>query len=405
MSAAADEMQVPNPDSAKSTERRALGVACGAHALHDGYTDLVYILLPIWQNEFGLGFAALGLMRTVFSGTLASFQIPAGFLAERFGAVTVLALGTALAGFGYVLAGFSNGVALLVAALFVGGLGASTQHPLASSLIAHAFAGSRSLKALGTYNFAGDIGKMTLPAVAAFLFIVLPWRQVLMLLGCLGGLAALAIFFAMPHFRDHAAAPRKSDGSASPGVPVPAYGFPLLLSVGVIDSATRMAFLTFLPFVLTAKGASLQTVGLALTLVFAGGAAGKLVCAFIGARIGAVATVWLTEMVTACGIVALLPLPLEAALVLLPVVGIALNGTSSVLYGSVPDLVEPAWRQRAFSIFYTGTIGAGAVSPAIYGLLGDAVGVPTALLIVAAVVLVTLPITLMLRPVLVARPS
>jgi MFS family permease len=405
MSAAADDMQVPNPDSAKSTERRALGVACGAHALHDGYTDLVYILLPVWQNEFGLGFAALGLMRTVFSGTLASFQIPAGFLAERFGAVAVLALGTALAGFGYVLAGFSNGVAFLVAALFVGGLGASTQHPLASSLIAHAFAGSRSLKALGTYNFAGDIGKMMLPAVAAFLFIVLPWRQVLMLLGCLGGLAALAIFFAMPRFRDHAAAPRKSDGSASPGVPVPAYGFPLLLSVGVIDSATRMAFLTFLPFVLTAKGASLQTVGLALTLVFAGGAVGKLVCAFIGARIGAVATVWLTEMVTACGIVALLPLPLEAALVLLPVVGIALNGTSSVLYGSVPDLVEPAWRQRAFSIFYTGTIGAGAVSPAIYGLLGDAVGVPTALLIVAAVVLVTLPITLMLRPVLVARPA
>jgi MFS family permease len=405
MSAAADEMQVPNPDSAKSTERRALGVACGAHALHDGYTDLVYILLPVWQNEFGLGFAALGLMRTVFSGTLASFQIPAGFLAERFGAVAVLALGTALAGFGYVLAGFSNGVAFLVAALFVGGLGASTQHPLASSLIAHAFAGSRSLKVLGTYNFAGDIGKMTLPAVAAFLFIVLSWRQALMLLGCLGGLAALAIFFAMPHFRDNPATPRESNSSASPGVPVPAYGYPLLLSVGVIDSATRMAFLTFLPFVLTAKGASLQTVGLALTLVFAGGAAGKLVCAYIGARIGAVATVWLTEMVTACGIVALLPLSLEAALVLLPVVGIALNGTSSVLYGSVPDLVEPAWRQRAFSIFYTGTIGAGAVSPAIYGLLGDAVGVPTALLIVAAVVLVTLPITLMLRPVLVARPA
>jgi len=85
------------------------------------------------------------------------------------------------------------------------------------------------------------------------------------------------------------------------------------------------------------------------------------------------------------------------------VVGIALNGTSSVLYGSVPALVEPAWRQRAVSIFYTGTIGAGAVSPAIYGLLGDAVGIPTALFVVAAVVLVTLPITLVLRPVLLAR--
>jgi MFS family permease len=179
----------------------------------------------------------------------------------------------------------------------------------------------------------------------------------------------------------------------------------MLLSVGVIDSATRMAFLTFLPFVLTAKGASIQSVGLALTLVFAGGAAGKLVCAHIGARIGAVATVWLTEAVTAIGIVALLPLPLEAAFVLLPIVGIALNGTSSVLYGSVPDLVDPAWRQRAFSIFYTGTIGAGAVSPAIYGLLGDAIGISAALVVVAALVLVTLPITLVLRPALMARAS
>jgi FSR family fosmidomycin resistance protein-like MFS transporter len=384
----------------KSDERRAVGVACGAHALHDGYTDLIYVMLPIWQNEFGLGFAALGLMKTVFSGTLASFQIPAGFLAERFGAPIVLALGTVLAGFGYCLAGLSNGFMLLVASLFVAGLGASTQHPLASSLIAHAFAGPRSLRALGTYNFAGDIGKMTLPAAASLLFVVLPWREAVALLGGIGVLAAIVIFIAMPRFRDEAVAPHKTEAAGSSSAGLRRYGFPLLLSVGVIDSATRMAFLTFLPFVLTAKGASLPTVGLALTLVFAGGAAGKLVCAFIGARIGAVATVWLTETMTALGIVALLPLSLEAALVLLPMVGIALNGTSSVLYGSVPDLVVPARRQRAFSIFYTGTIGAGAVSPAIYGLLGDAVGVTSALIVVAAGVLLTLPITLALLPAL-----
>jgi MFS family permease len=384
----------------KQDERLALGVACGAHALHDGYTDLVYVMLPIWQSEFGLGFAALGLMRTVFSGTLASFQIPAGFLAERFGAAAVLALGTAMAGLGYICAGLSGGVVGLVIALFIGGLGASTQHPLASSLIAHAFSGTRSLKALGTYNFAGDIGKMTVPAAATLLILVLPWRDALMLLGALGAIGALAIFLFIPRLGDEIAASQKKDAGVRASGAVGAYAFPLLLSVGVIDSATRMAFLTFLPFVLTAKGASLQTVGLALTLVFAGGAVGKLVCAFIGARIGAVATVWLTEAVTAFGIIALLPLPLEAAMVLLPVVGIALNGTSSVLYGSVPALVEPQRRQRAFSIFYTGTIGAGAVSPAIYGVLGDAVGVSIALTVIAAIVLVTLPITFILRPAL-----
>jgi MFS transporter, FSR family, fosmidomycin resistance protein len=384
---------------AKGVEQRAMGVACGAHALHDGYTDLIYVMLPIWQHEFGLGYAALGLMKTVFSGALAGFQIPAGFIAERFGSAIVLALGTALAGIGYVLAGFSGGVATLVAALFVGGLGASTQHPLGSSLIAHAFAGPRSLKALGTYNFAGDIGKMTLPAAASLLFVVLPWRHALMLLGGLGVVAAAAIYVAMPRVATDTPVQKKGVDGVARGAP-PLYGFPLLLSVGVIDSATRMAFLTFLPFVLTAKGASLPTIGASLTLVFAGGAAGKLVCAFIGARLGAVATVWLTEAVTALGIVALLPLSLDAALFLLPVIGVALNGTSSVLYGSVPDLVEPARRTRAFSIFYTGTIGAGAVSPAIYGVLGDAVGVTSALMVVAGVVLLTLPLTLVLRPAL-----
>ncbi len=389
----------------KSGERRAAGVAFGAHALHDGYTDLVYVMLPVWQSEFGLGFAALGLMKTVFSGTMAAFQIPSGLLGERFGAPLVLALGTALAGFGYCLAGLSDSFVLLVAALFVGGLGASTQHPLASSLIAHAFSGARSRTALGTYNFAGDIGKMTVPATASLLLVVLPWREALALLGGVGIIAAIVIYVLMPRYRDAQAALEKKSEAKRGTSRIGAYGFPLLLSIGVIDSATRMAFLTFLPFVLTAKGASLPAIGLALTLVFAGGAAGKLICAWIGARIGTVATVWLTETITAVGIVALLPLSLEAALVLLPIVGIALNGTSSVLYGSVPDLVTPAKRQRAFSIFYTGTIGAGAVSPAIYGLLGDIVGVTTALMVIAAAVLLTLPITLALRPALADAPN
>ena len=67
--------------ASKRDERRALGVACGAHALHDGYTDLIWLALPIWQAEFALSYAAVGLLRTIFSGTTASLQIPASLLA------------------------------------------------------------------------------------------------------------------------------------------------------------------------------------------------------------------------------------------------------------------------------------------------------------------------------------
>src|SRR5207237_7737876 len=131
-------------------------------------------------------------------GAMASFQIPAGLVAERLGAAAVLALGTVLAGLGYCLAGASTGFAMLMAALFVGGLGASTQHPLASTLMARAFAGPRSMKALGTYNFAGDLGKMTVPAAASLLLLAVSWRPALALLGLVGLAAAAAIFILPP---------------------------------------------------------------------------------------------------------------------------------------------------------------------------------------------------------------
>ena len=406
MSVAGDRAADAATESAvRRDERRAAGVACSAHALHDGFTDVIFVLLPVWQREFGLGYAEVGMLRGIYAGTMATFQIPAAMLAERLGTAPVLALGTALAGVGYCLAGVSTGFALLVMALFVGGLGASVQHPLGSALVARAFAGPRSLKALGTYNFAGDIGKMSVPAAAALLLTVMTWQPAVVLLGVTGIACAVVIFVATPRYGPEPAVEAKAGSGVAGAAPVAVsrIAFPVLLSIGVIDSAIRMAFLTFLPFLLTAKGASLPTIGLALTLVFAGGAAGKLVCAFIGARIGTIATVWLTEGLTAALILALLPLSLEAGMLLLPVIGVALNGTSSVLYGSVPDLVAPERRTRAFSIFYTGSIGAGALAPPLFGIVGDLVGVTTALVVVACVVLLTLPLALVLKPALPAR--
>ena len=134
--------------------------------------------------------------------------------------------------------------------------------------------------------------------------------------------------------------------------------------------------------------------------MFAGGAAGKLVCGFVGARLGVLTTVLITEGATAMGILALLPLTMGAAFVLLPIIGVALNGTSSVLYGTVPELVTAERRESAFGVFYTGTIGAGALAPALYGLLSDAIGLTPAMPFVAAVVLLTLPLAWQLTRVL-----
>jgi MFS family permease len=388
---------------------RVLWVACGAHALHDGLTDTLYLLLPLWQAQFALSYAAIGILRALYAGAMAGFQVPVAKAAQRVGGARLLAAGTAVAAIAYLFLGASSSVAMLAVALVLGGIGSSTQHPIASSLVAAAYDGPRSRGALGTYNFAGDLGKMALPSMTACLIAVISWRSTASVIGIIGLLGAGAILLSLRAVPSASAVPAPSRPDRREGRDrnnkLRGNRFPLLLTIGVIDSATRMGFLTFLPFLLQSKGAGLSEIGVALTLVFAGGAAGKLVCGFLGARLGVLPTVLITEGATAVGIVALLPLPIGAALALLPVIGVALNGTSSVLYGTVPDLVTADRRETAFGVFYTGTIGAGALSPALYGLFSDAIGLTPAMLLVASVVLLTLPLAWQLTRVLHALAS
>ena len=239
--------------------------------------------------------------------------------------------------------------------------------------------------------------------MTAWLLTLMQWRAATATIG-VGGLAAAVAILAVRGLPGRAAATREAAGkSGIAGRVSLGRGFSLLLSIAMIDSATRMGFLTFLPFLLKTKGADLPMIGIALTLIFAGGAAGKLACGWLGARLGVVRATLITEGLTAAGILALLPLPLIASLAVLPMIGMALNGTSSVLYGTVPELVPATRRQRAFSIFYTGGVGAGALAPVLYGLISDLADVPTMMMLVVAIVLVTLPLAWRLGPYL--RPA
>src|SRR5439155_26361465 len=160
-------------------------------------------------------------------------------------------------------------------------------------------------------------------------------------------------------------------------------GFKALHAIGMIDNATRTGFLTFLPFALIAKGSSVAGVGTALALLFAGGAVGKFACGLVAELLGVIRTVVLTEAATALGILAIIAAPLPLALAILPLSGAALNGTSSVLYGTVADLVNANRRSRAYGLYYTTTLAASARAPSLHGVLGDVAGVTFTLVIVA----------------------
>jgi MFS family permease len=386
--------------------RTVLGAAAVIHFLHDGFSEILYVFLPLWAAEFGLSFAQVGMIRTAYTGGMSLFQIPAGFLAERWGERRLLAAGTAVTALGFIAAGWAAGFVSLLALLLAAGLASGVQHPLSSSLVSKAYEEGGRRTALGTYNFSGDVGKAAVAAAVGLLAAVIGWRAAGATYGVLGLVAAGVIAVVLRRLALGAAEPSHAGGGtrgAGWGIR-DVRGFSALSAIGMIDNATRTGFLTFMGFVLIAKGSSVAWVGIALSLVFVGGATGKFVCGLVADRVGVIRTVVLTEAATTLAILTVVASPLPVALAVLPLLGVALNGTSSVLYGTVADLVVPERRARAYGLYYTLSVGASALSPSIFGLVSDAVGPATALVVVSLLVLVTIPLAFVLRPA-VAEPA
>src|SRR5207342_3593509 len=127
---------------------------------------------------------------------------------------------------------------------------------------------------LATYNFSGDLGKMAFPAATAGLLALMPWQAATTVIGIVGLAAAAAILAVRGLPGRDGATETEAEEAATEGDRASGKGgFPLLLSIAMIDSATRMGFLTFLPFLLKMKGADLPMIGAALTLIFNGAAA------------------------------------------------------------------------------------------------------------------------------------
>ena len=390
--------EVADKESSRSA-RSTLGVCGTAHFVHDGLHDSLYILLPLWSQAFGLSLTQVGTLKFVYSGAMAIFQMPAGFLSERFSPRLLLAAGTAFLGLAFFLLGLTGGFVTLLLLLFFAGLGSGPQHPLSSTLVAKAYETGPRRAALGIYNFSGDIGKVVLPAILALVAGAVGWRMGVFGLGVFGVISAAAILIALTRLR---AGSRPISQTASEKTISPSgwgvlnrRGFAAISAINLLDTGVTFGFLTFLPFLLIEKGAGVEMVGLAIALVFSGGAAGKFLCGFLAERLGIVRTMVLTEIATGAGILVLLFMPLLGALALLPLVGVAMNGTSSVLYATVADFITPERHARGFAFFYTVGMGAGAISPLIFGLVSDAVGVSTSMVILGVLIFLTIPFCLM----------
>ena len=369
------------------------------HIWSDLFFALLVPLLPLIKEDLDLSFTEVGMLRSVFSGASAVLQIPAGLLAESAGEFWLLILGNLWVAVGLLAMALSGSFVALLAASAVGGLGGGAQHPLASSMVSRAYDDRGRAGAVGTVNFAGDLGKMLAPFAAGALAGALRWRRAMAWVGW-GGIAFMLASVLTRRWVDVGRPVRRSRRSADGGEVEESArmgGFIALSLVGALDGAVRTSALVFLPFVMAEKDMGAAQISAALAILFAGGAAGKFVCGWLGDRMSALSLIWATKGLTAALLVVSLYAPAALILPLAALIGIGLNGTSSVLYATVATFVPAGRRARFYGFFYTTNEIGSVAAPLAYGAAADALSLNAAMIAMGAATAAILPASLTLR--------
>ena len=366
------------------------------HIWSDLYFALLIPLLPTIEKEMGLSYAQVGLLRSVFNGSSGVLQIPAGFLAEGTGEFWPLVWGNMWVGLGLIGMALSPVLLILLLASFLGGLGGGAQHPLASSMVSRAYDKAGRSTAVGTVNFAGDLGKMASPLVALAVAVPFGWRAALWTVG-ISGTLFMALTMAARRSVDVDRPRAQAKGAADVGDErTQMGGFATLSGIGFLDAATRAGALVFIPFVMVTRGMSEAQISGMLVFLFAGGAAGKFICGWLGDRFGTVNVVWGTKGSTALLLFLSLSTPPLVMVPLMVALGVGLNGTSSVLYATVAAFVPQHRRARLYGFYYTTNEGGSILAPLLYGVVADRFGLKVAMTAMAAATACILPASLTL---------
>jgi len=361
------------------------------------------VLLPILAQNLSLGFSQIGFIRAVYTSAMWILEIPAGILSESLGERRLLVLGVMGSGIGFLAVSFTEGYYGILLAFLVAGCGAAFQHSLCSSLISKSFVDPERRIALGSYNASGDIGKLALTLVASLLLGVgVGWQKITLGYGLIAVVFALTILILLNVKKVGKFSAIKLNeiaGGKQWGIK-DKLGFKNLAAIVFLDSLIQDGFLVFISFVMIEKQVSAGLVAFSVAATLSGGICGKYVGGLIAARIGVIRSIVFFEGLTAIGIMLVFYTNGNISFFLLPLVGVFLQGSSSITYGVVNNLVHTKQQSRGFSIIYTIAGSASFVGPAIFGVIIDLLGFKVMLMIMAILVLITLPLCYPLKLVL-----
>ena len=359
----------------KNKTNKILVFTCSNHIVGDLYFAIMYPLLPYIAITYELNYTQTGLIKTVFDLGAALTQLPAGIISDRISEFWLIGGANLWVGIGVILMSLATTNIMFLGMSFITGIGGGVQHPVGARFVSRGSDPKSLFTSIGILNFSGDLGKIIAPIIVALLVVSFGWQKCLLFVGITGiilVLGSMVMNLSISKSSNNANSiqtPTSTNNSKLLSV-IDAQ-FVVLMMAGFIDSMIRTATLTFIPFIFIAKGMTTLRTTLIFTILYSGGAIGKFSSGWLSDRYNAFSIIFATKIVVSILLPIILITNIPIGTVLVFILGIGLNGTSSVLYGIVAKITNPETRGKAYGIYYTSTEVGVAIAPILFGFIAD----------------------------------
>jgi FSR family fosmidomycin resistance protein-like MFS transporter len=362
------------------------------HFLSHFYMLCLPPLFIVWQREFRVSYAVLGLSAALMSAITAVLQTPVGFLVDRYGARRFLVGGALIMGLGIALMGVATSYWQIVLLAALSGVGNSVIHPADYSILAGSIEKERMGRAFSLHTFSGNLGFTAGPPVMTALILGLGWRESLVLIGGVGVLAAGAIFLQSGilaegvHRKAHAG-PAISGRQLLMTRPMLMF-FAFFLAGAMANAGLQSWLITVLH---TVHGMDLAVAATVLTIYMAGATSGVLVGGWLSdfrkdqlPAIVVVLTIVAAALIVLAGI---LPIAALSGAVVMGLAGLAIGTSRTPRDMMVKDAAPPGQVGKVFGFVSSGLPLGSALTPVPFGFLIDR-GHPELVLLLVAALLV-----------------
>ncbi len=167
-------------------EIRVLGLISSGHCMSHFFALSLPPLFLYLKEDFGVSFAALGLLLSIRSIASGTMQVPMGFLVDHIGARPMLTAGLLVIAASVALMAMSDAYWMLMVLFVVAGLGNSVFHPSNYSILSSSITSSWMGRAFSIHTFSGQLGTALAPVLIVNAAGYWGWRAALLVAAAVG---------------------------------------------------------------------------------------------------------------------------------------------------------------------------------------------------------------------------